>query len=63
MVKLSVTTSLANLIPAFNLNSLCDVSYLHDSQRSHEVLRSRALIDTHLSTDYRQARIAFYDET
>ncbi len=31
MVELSVTTRLANLIPAFKLNCLYDVSYLHDS--------------------------------
>jgi len=47
MVKLSVTTSLANLIPAFKLNCLYDVSYLHDTQRSGEVLRSRDSVDTH----------------
>ncbi len=46
MVKLSVATSLADLIPAFQLNRLYDVSYLHDSQRSRKVSRSRDLAGT-----------------
>jgi len=49
MVELSMTTSLANLIPAFSLNRLYDFSDLHDTQRSREVLRFRDLGDTHSS--------------
>jgi hypothetical protein len=45
-----MTTSLANLIPAFSLNRLYDLSDLHDTQRSREVLRFLDLGDTRLST-------------
>ena len=49
MVKLSMTTRLANLIPAFGLNRLYDFSHLDDTQRSREVLSLRDLGDTHWS--------------
>src|SRR5664280_1188488 len=51
MMKLSVATRLANLIPAVSLNRLYDFSHLHDTQWSRGVLRSRDLADTRLSTD------------
>jgi len=34
MVKLPVTASLANLIPAISLNRLYDLSHLHNTQPS-----------------------------
>jgi len=48
MVELSMTTSVANLIPAFSLNRLYDLSDLHDTQWSREVLSFLDLGDTRL---------------
>ena len=46
MVKLSMTTRMADLKPSFVLDSLYDFSNLHDTQRSFEILDLEDYVDT-----------------